>query len=460
MQNTKTSSEEQLDRVLKLLIRSGPMKAKELCAQLKISQPVFSRLIANKESILRIGRGPQTLYACYRLGTWGNPAIPVHLVDEQGVLQQPIATLHPLAPQGLYLESHSKILSSKFYKNIPYFFEDLRPAGFLGRLEPQLYPEHNFPPDITRWTEDHALTYLTRCGWDLIGNYLIGEQSCELYIQHKLQRTDVCDEKARAWRYPEIAQQVLTHGIPGSSAAGEHAKFLAIRKTDNKLIPVLVKFSPPLTDSISRRDADLLVCEHIAHNVLREHKKISAQSQLIWSNKENQQLFLEVERFDRNTSGGRRGLISLRALDLEFVGQLQSWSETAEALLKQKRIPKMTYENIVWLEVFGKLIGNTDRHHGNISFFCNGENIGPLAPAYDMLPMLYAPQNNQLFGRAFEPQSPKFAELPVWNDALLAAHKFWQEVQAHPEISTEFKKLTAGNEAKIISLSYTSSPYS
>ena len=48
---------------------------------------------------------------------------------------------------------------------------------------------------------------------------------------------------------------------------------------------------------------------------------------------------------------------------------------------------------ILWW--YGKLIGNTDMHLGNVSFRFRPDPRGRvqlnLAPAYDMLPMLYAP---------------------------------------------------------------------
>lgn len=432
------------EQLLKHLVQSGPLKAKNLCEILKISQATFSRLIT-QGSLLRIGRGPQTLYACHRQGGWGNPEVPIFLIDEQGRLAQ-VATLHPISPQGFYLESHTETLSTRVYEHLPYFFEDLRPSGFLGRLVPPLYPNLGFPNDITIWSDDHCLVYLARCGWDLIGNFIIGEKSYDDYLINLKERLNVVDESCREEHYPHMAELVLSHGIPGSSAAGEQPKFLSICKTKAGLLPVFVKFSPPVVDAISRRVADLLICEHIAHEVLRKYGRMAPRSCLI---RGGNRLFLEMERFDRNRSGGRLGITSLRALDLEFVGQLSSWSETAKALLQKKIIDQATYQTVIWLEVFGKLIGNSDRHHGNLSFFCSGEKIIGLTPVYDMLPMMYAPQQNQLVIRPFDPASPKFYEIPVWNDALSAACDFWSHVQSHPQISEVFKELISGNNALI-----------
>ena len=264
-----------------------------------------------------------------------------------------------------------------------------------------------------------------------------------------MNRLGVVQDSEREEIYPRNADLVMSAGIPGSSAAGEQPKFLSVRATENGWVPVLVKFSPPISDAIGRRVADLLVCEHLAHELLRTHGQISLNSCLLTA---DNRLFLEMERFDRTITKGRKGLISLRALDLEFVGSLRSWPDTAAALFRQKRIDLSAYQNIIWLEAFGRLIGNTDRHHGNISFFTEGEKLLGLAPVYDMLPMLYAPQQNQLVERSFEPTPPKTFELPVWNEALAAARDFWGRVGSHPQISGPFKTLTAENEPRLVNL--------
>ncbi len=437
-----------LEKLLKHLAQSGPLKAKDLCEFLDMSQPTFSRLIGSgQNSIIRMGSGRETRYAYSRLGDWGKPEIPIVVIDEKGT-QTLAATLYPIFPQGFYLKSHTEMFSSRIYQGLPYFFEDLRPAGFLGRLVPRLHPDLGLPEDISRWTDDQCLLYLVRYGWDLIGNFIIGERSSDVYLANRLSRLDVIAEVDREKAYPRMAEQVLSKGIPGSSAAGEQPKFLSIRRTKGGLLSVMVKFSPPVADAISHRVSDLLICEHMAHEVLMKQGRTSLKSCLI---RGEGRLFLEMERFDRNISHGRRGIISLRALDLEFVGQLKSWAETAESLFRQKKIDQAAYQDIVWLDVFGRLIGNTDRHHGNLSFFCEGEKIIGLAPVYDMLPMMYAPQQNQLVVRDFDPAPPKFFERDVWNTALAAARTFWSQVQQHAQISRDFKMLAAANEAKLSS---------
>lgn len=435
-----------LERLLQRLSQVGPVTAKELCEWLGISQPAFSRIVGPAhDAIIRIKEGRHTLYAAYRSTPWGKPAIPVMMIDEAGAATR-IAVLHPLAPQGFYLESLTSALTSKRYPGLPYFFEDMRPSGFLGRLVPRLHADLGLPPDITLWTDNHCLSYLTRYGWNLIGNLVLGETSYEQMLSHRRQRVDVIAAAERAQRYPVVAEQVLSHGVPGSSAAGEHPKFLAVVDAPDGLRPVLVKFSPPIADALSQRVADLLVCEHLAHDILKQYGHTAAQSSLLQG---ADRLFLEITRFDRTAASGRRGLISLRALDLEFVGQLSSWSETAAALARQCKIDQRTYDAVVWLDVFGKLIANSDRHHGNLSLFCEGETCLGLAPVYDMLPMLYAPQQNQIVARPFVPPTPKIFEVPQWNNALAAARDFWAHVQRHPHISAAFKAVTANNDTAL-----------
>lgn len=434
------------ERLRSFLSRSGPSTAKEICEQIGISQPTFSRLVSQtKVPILRVGQGRRTRYALTRAGLWGKPEIPVYSIDAKGTIVLS-AALRGVLPRGFYLESNTETIASRFYEGFPCLFEDLRPSGFLGRLIPRLHPDLELPEDIQTWTDEHALKYLTRYGWDLPGNFILGDGAYDSYVRSRLKGPDIVPEADRKEAYPRLAALVLSAGIPGSSAGGEQPKFLSVRTTEKGSIPVLVKFSPPVSEAIGRRVADLLVCEQIAHEVLSEQGQASSKSCLIDG---DNRLFLEMERFDRTSEGGRRGVISLRALDLEFVGSLRSWAETAEGLFRQKKIDQAVYRKIVWLEVFGKLIGNTDRHHGNISFFAEGEKLGGLAPIYDMLPMFYAPQQNQLVERPFDPAPPKASELTVWAGALSAALDFWNRVASHPQISGEFKKLTAENGSRL-----------
>lgn len=77
------------------------------------------------------------------------------------------------------------------------------------------------------------------------------------------------------------------------------------------------------------------------------------------------------------------------------------------------------------LYAFGTLIGNTDMHHGNLSFINETGRPYTLAPAYDMLPMAFAPRNSgevpdRLPPVQFHPSIPPES----WRQALSLARTF------------------------------------
>jgi HipA-like C-terminal domain len=84
---------------------------------------------------------------------------------------------------------------------------------------------------------------------------------------------------------------------------------------------------------------------------------------------------------------------------------------TSSRLARDRRIDAATLETVRLVDTFGSLIANTDRHFGNLAFFDHYDGRFRLAPVYDMLPMLYAPEHDQLAARSFAPPDPSSAEL-------------------------------------------------
>lgn len=151
---------------------------------------------------------------------------------------------------------------------------------------------------------------------------------------------------------------------------------------------VIVKFSAAVQSPVSERWRDLLLAEHVALQVLRDHGIAAARTQVI---DHGGQRFLEVERFDRVGALGRRALHSLTALDLEFVGHSGRWPEMVAALAREGVVQPEAVDAAGLLWAFGTLIGNTDMHSGNLSFMAEQGRPYQLAPAYDMTPMAFAP---------------------------------------------------------------------
>ncbi len=95
------------------------------------------------------------------------------------------------------------------------------------------------------------------------------------------------------------------------------------------------------------------------------------------------------------------------------------------------------------------LIGNTDMHFGNVSFFPRERGRFSLAPIYDMLPMCYAPLNDQVVDREFSPPALPVQAMECWDLVYRMAEDFWLRVTEQPNISDGFKVMVGGNRAKI-----------
>jgi hypothetical protein len=72
------------------------------------------------------------------------------------------------------------------------------------------------------------------------------------------------------------------------------------------------------------------------------------------------------------------------------------------------------------------LIGNTDMHHGNLSFISSHGRPYQLAPAYDILPMGFAPKSGGGMVNTLRPALLVEAiDGEIWHDALELAENFF-----------------------------------
>jgi hypothetical protein len=147
---------------------------------------------------------------------------------------------------------------------------------------------------------------------------------------------------------------------------------------------------------------------------------------------------------------GRIGMVSLMAYDAEYVGAMDNWAATANRMQERGLLRPADARTLRLLEAYGELIANTDRHYGNISLLLDGDDWA-LAPAYDMLPMLYAPVGGELVPRDFaaRPLQPTAATLPEWPQALALARSFWAAASADARISAGFRQIAAENLSHI-----------
>lgn len=422
-----------------LLARRGPIGAPPAIRELGISQAQFSRLVRSlRQEILTTGKARSTRYALKRSVRELRSPLPIYMIDASGAAV-PLAELTPTGIRGTYIHSMHPSVRSAHYPDIPYWMDDLRPSGFLGRLIPRRQPELGYPQDVQLWSADDCLHYWAVLGWDLIGNLVIGERAYELYIRSLTDTSQSISNAKRVGQYPELAEQIMRLGAVGSSAGGEQPKFLARRNSDKagSASEVLVKFSPLGDGAVPQRRRELLVCEHLALSTLTQAGVAAAKSELVEA---AGRMFLELARFDRTSNGGRHGLISLHALDAEHVGAGGTWREIAAQLLERGVISQEHYDQILWRYYFGVCIGNTDMHAGNISFYCEGQRLLGLAPVYDMLPMSLAPVNEQVLAKPTlsAPILPPH-EQRYWDSAKETARKFWQALTVHKGIGPDLK---------------------
>jgi len=427
-----TQSEQ--DSHLKTILNSGAKNAAELQQRLGVSQPTLSRIIQrNRQQVVTLGQARATLYALARpIGDLGH-IIPVYQVQASGDVCK-YAMLYALANRQYYWQPTQE--RGQLYNHLPWFIENLRPEGFLGRAFAGRCQSQNLPDRLADWSDQHLLTVLAKGGCDLPGNLIIGDVTLGVYLGNQGNSTISIKESERESRYPQLAEKAMAGDPPGSSAGGEQPKF-CIRIDNGVPHHVLVKFTPPIHTNEGRRWADLLICEHLALQAITAADREAAQSQLFFF---GERAFLEVQRFDRIGGIGRRGITHLGVLEDEFSGEARDrWHLSAFRLNNSGIIRDGDVENMCWLEAFGRLIANTDRHFGNISFFTDALPFR-LCPVYDMLPMHYRPAaSGELIDRPYTIPEPDVKLQPYWSDTISWARTFWGNVASDPRVSNEFQ---------------------
>ncbi len=417
-----------------------------------MSRATMMRLLKSLGNQIVMGGAARSSAYAVRRSVRGNAdSLPVYQIDRQGRGVQ-VATLDPIYPNGCRFSVNALFewdAPQEWQPGLPYMLDDMRPQGFLGQHFARSHADLlQVPHDPTRWSEDDVLGVLSILGSDVPGNLIVGEPAYRRYLQRLQEGYQPVPESQLSDVYPVLANQALDHGVPVSSAAGEFPKFTACRIKFGKPAHVLVKFSGNDQTPAVQRWADLLVCEHLALETINALLPCRAAESLILQS--GQRTFLEVQRFDRHGEFGRSALCSWAALEAALFGIAgATWINAAQRLLKEKMISELTLQHITQLWHFGKLIGNTDMHEGNLSFRPVAGKL-ELVPTYDMLPMLYAPlRGTEIPQRSFVPELPVPAEQDSWIMAARSAQQFWQAAAGDLRISAEYRKICADNETRV-----------
>lgn len=432
--------------------QGGTATSPQLQARLDISQPSASRLLAPllaDGTLVAVGSARARRYLLPREVPGVGRQVPIHAVQPGGAVQF-FGTLYPLAGDGFWMEEADREHGqSARHDSLPWFLYDMRPQGFLGRGFVQGHPGLQLPANLSHWSDDHILKALVNAGEDQPGNLIVGAAAFDRF--HTLPaplRTAAPVVTDPAAQYPALALQALDQTAVGSSAGGEQPKFSAVREGH----AVLVKFSPADDSAASQRWRDLLVCEGLALQTLAAAGVRAAHTVI---EQAAGRVFLESRRFDRTPQGGRVGMVSLEVYDRQYIGQGSNWVDTAQRSDRAgpERLHPDDVHSIGLLDAFGALIANTDRHHGNLSLLLQ-DHRWRLAPAYDMLPMLYAPVAGEVVPRdlAAQPPRPTVHTLAVWPQARELALLFWQAAAADERISAGFRAIAQVNQTLVAGL--------
>ena len=427
--------------ILQALRRHGGVATSaQLVDALGVSQPTVSRALAplvRAGRVRKVGAARSQRYLLPRAVAGVGDDIPILRVNTAGV-PAPFGRMVPLVGGAFWVDEVDGV--SERHDGLPWFLSDMRPQGFMGRNFAQLHPELQLPQDPRHWSDDDMLRALALRGEDLPGNLIVGDASLARFhtLGQRLARAASPDD------YPLLARSALQGQLPGSSAGGEQPKFCCVTQGRS----VIVKFSGALDTPADQRTRDLLHCEHLALQVLAQAGLPAAPSQVF---ERAGRVFLESERFDRcapwlddpaGAPPGRIGMVSLLVYDAQYVGEMDHWAATAERMQARALLTAEDAGTLRLLEAYGRLIGNTDRHYGNISLVLV-EDDWRLSPTYDMLPMLYMPIAGELVAQelGLARMAPTAATLDVWREARGLARGFWSAAALDDRISGDFRAM-------------------
>lgn len=442
--------EARLEALETLLRRRGVLPAATIAVELGISQPTVSRLLAQAgERVVCIGRARAARYALTRDIARTGSRWPLYRIDAAG-RPTPLGELHALHGGGFFFAPagerpallHGEFAAG-FYPGLPWFLDDQRPQGFLGRaFARRIAGDIGAPDDILSWRGDDVVLALLKYGDDAPGDLVLGEASLQRALHGILDPQDALPSSERNQRYPALAEAALRGDAVGAPAGGEQPKFAITLRDEGGYRPVIVKFSGRLDVPAGRRWADLLIAEHHAGAALREYGFPAAQSEIV---EVGARVFLQSTRFDRTPALGRHGLISLAALDAAHYGHGRiDWRRFAPQLQRDGWLDADDACRLRLFAWYGTLIGNSDMHLGNAALQLRDRRPLPLAPVYDMLPMRFRPAvSGEIVERRYEITLPVPEDAADWRDAARMARAFWQRIADDARISTPFRAIAA-----------------
>ena len=425
--------------VLGLLSQQGLVSSPELQRATGRSQASVSRLLEGLASrVLVLGKARATRYGLPKSIRGLAAQQPVCWTGTEGRIQK-IGTLSLLTGDTLHvgLQFGKTAVETVTEGVLPWFLAPLRVQGFLGRLHAQRLEQSGLGGNPEQWALESILFSALQLH-DPSGAITIGDpQTRTLSFAESPYAHVQASRQALASALDELAASVAQTFPVGSSAGGEQPKFLAVVRSDrdDSARHVLVKFSPPRGTPYGERWHDLLHAEALASETLADHGVSVARSEVVES---ATRTYLLSERFDRIGATGRRHVVAIGDAHAAFVPDVYShWAATAAALARQRRLSDVDSERIAALLAFGRLIGNSDMHAGNMGLFVELKDLAKgrfsLAPIYDMLPMRWRP--NPLLGEAPDYAPFDVQALATHVGAARPAQDFWDRLSRSERVS-------------------------
>ena len=419
--------------ILGVLALKGIATSAELQVLTGKSQPTLSRqLSALSTRVMTLGRARSTVYGLLKSIHGGPSQWPVNWIDEAGE-STTLGQLNFLAGDWIHIDGRR--VTALVQGRLPWFLSPLKAQGFLGRLLAKRLGTGGaggMSADLEDWVVESVLFAAINLH-DAPGAIVLGEPPTAASAGLL-----PADPAALANALDALSIDVAKTLPAGSSAGGEQPKFTARLHTGEH---VLVKFGPPRGTPFGERWHDLLLAEALALDVLAGHGVEVARCEAVQS---ELRTFLVSRRFDRVGAIGRRHVVSVGAAHSAFVaGSYNNWAATCDVLASQRHLDRLAAIQARALQAFGRLIGNTDMHSGNLGLLVGIDGLRngrlALAPVYDMLPMRWRP--DPLLGGAsdYSPFEPDAASLA--SGARLPALEFWERLCEHGDVSQELRRV-------------------
>ena len=381
----------------------GSLRSGDLLAAAGVTRETLANAYRREaREVLRFGRARATRFAARQtLPGFDADEFPIFRVDESGEIHSAGHLVTLAATESVWLPDTAVV------DGLPPEMHDIAPKGFLGRSFARHHADLGIPTDASDWSDNHVLLALSRRGEDLPGNLVVGRESFDRFqvLRHRA---------VTPQDFPRLSADAIEGEHVGSSAGGEQPKFTAFVDGQHRI----VKFATDATDN-ARRWRDLLALEHVALETLADAGCGSASSEIV---DVDGLRCLVIDRFDRIGEMGRRAVVTLAAVAERGGG---TRSDAAESLRADGVLGDDGLRQIVLLDAFGAWIANSDRHYHNIALFPTAQGF-EVAPAFDQLPMAYAPPaSGNLRNAAIPPPRPAVNTLDVWGEAQGLAREFW-----------------------------------